>query len=186
MSHKRRDQKHGPQTDHFAMLHRRHMQSPAWRALSVHAMALYPWLKLEWRGPRANNNGRIQMSVRQAAELVGCSRETAARALHDLQRKGWLIVTEKATLGAEGAAKGNKYEITEIALPGDGARPRNLFHEWHPDREFPVADIRTNNPSGRNGKEKPVIRGRTPRPARHDEICEPVMLRRTCGAGASY
>jgi hypothetical protein len=186
MSSRRKDPKRERLADHFTTLIRQNMETPAWKALTIHAQALYPWIKLEWRGPRANNNGKIEMSVRQAADLLGCSRETAGRALHDLQRKGWLIVTEKASLGTEGAARGNKYEITEIPLPGEAMRPRNLFREWHPDRELPVADIRTNNPSGRNGKKKPVIRSRTPRPTEHDEQREPVLLGRTCDAGPSY
>ena len=185
MSTKRKDQKNDGQ-EHFCKMHRLNMRTPAWRALSVHAQILLVWIKLEWKGPNANNNGRIYMSVRQAADLIGCSRETAARALKDLQRKGWLVVTQKASLGVEGAARGNQYELTEIALPGVAMRPRNLFREWHPEREFPVADIRTNNPTGRNGKKKPVIRSRTPRPTEHDEQREPVLLGRTCDAGPSY
>ena len=147
-----RDKRNESRRDHFTQMIRTNMETPAWQALNVHAQALYPWLKLEWKGPKANNNGRIQYSVRQAADKLGCSRETAALALRDLQRKGWLVVTGKACLGVKGAARGNQYELTEVAMPGDGKRPRNMFREWTAENEFPVAEIRTNNPRGRNGK----------------------------------
>lgn len=147
-----RDKRNEARRDHFTMMLRATMESPAWQALSVHAQALYPWLKLEWKGPKANNNGRIQLSVRQAAVLLGCSRETAAKALRDLQAKGFIQVTQKAVLGITGTARCNQYELTEIAMPGEKTRPRNLFREWRPNHDFPVADIRTNNPTGRNGK----------------------------------
>jgi hypothetical protein len=148
-----RDKRNERSPEHFTKMLRHNMETPAWRALSVHAQALYPWLKLEWKGPQANNNGRIEMSVRQAAELLGCSKETAAGALRDLQKKGWLVVTRAACLGVKGAARGNQYELTEIAMPGEHPRPRNLFRQWQPGRDFPVAEIRTNNPRGRNGKQ---------------------------------
>ncbi|NKX43595.1 hypothetical protein [Roseicyclus persicicus] len=180
-----RDRRNEGAPEHFTKMLRVNMEAPAWRALSVHAQALYPWLKLEWKGPQANNNGRIEMSVRQAADLLGCSRETAALALRDLQRKGWLAVTQAACLGLKGAARGNQYELTEIALPGEGRRPRNLFRDWKPDREFPFADIRTNNPSGRNGRQKPVMRSRTPRHAQQDEAEHHVMAGRTSEAATS-
>ena len=54
--------------EHFAKMFRHIMEEPAWRALPSTAQALYPWLKLEWRGPDADNNGSIRLSVRQAAE----------------------------------------------------------------------------------------------------------------------
>ncbi len=51
--------------EHFARLARHLMEEPAWRALSSAAQSLYPWLRLEWRRPEANNNaqraaGRVQ------------------------------------------------------------------------------------------------------------------------------
>ena len=47
------------------------MQEPAWRALSTAAQSLYLLLKLEWRGPNNTYNGKIRLSVRQAAERMG-------------------------------------------------------------------------------------------------------------------
>ena len=64
-----------------------YMQYPAWCALSPNAQALYQWLKMECKGPKANNNGKISLSVRQAAKCVGVSNDTAAKAFHELQAK---------------------------------------------------------------------------------------------------
>ncbi|RPE66461.1 hypothetical protein EDD53_2164 [Pacificibacter maritimus] len=146
----------GPETEHFAKLIRRMMQTEAWRALSPVAQALYPWLKLEWRGPNANNNGKIRLSTRQAAEMIGVSRNTAAKAFHCLQAKGFLVVTEPGCLGSFGDAKGPAYELTEIALPyGSGNVGRQLYQAWKEGNEFPVRKARANNPVGSNGKTKP-------------------------------
>lgn len=142
--------------EHFARLARHLMEEPAWRALSSAAQALYPWLRLEWRGPEANNNGAIRLSVRQAAAKMGLSVNTAARAFHDLQAKGFLVVTEHARLGSTGEAKGPAYELTEIGLPLAADRGgRRLYREWRANHDFPVRKAMANNPTGRRSRAEP-------------------------------
>lgn len=140
--------------EHWTQLFRRTMEEPAWRALSSTAQALYPWLKLEWRGPNANNNGKIQLSVRQAAERLGVRPDTAAEAFRELQRKGFIVQTEHACLGLEGAARAPSYEITELRMPlaEKGRDGRELYRNWSEGHDYPVQGSRPNNPTGLNGK----------------------------------
>jgi DNA-binding transcriptional MocR family regulator len=152
-----RDKRNESRGEHFAAMIRNTMSSEAWRALSPVAQALYPWLKLEWRGPKANNNGRISLSVRQAAELMGCGINTAARAFHDLQAKGFLVVKRQAHLGMKGLATSPEFELTEIAMPGEGTRPRRLYADWKPGGDFPVQKAAVHNPRGIKRKQNPVI-----------------------------
>lgn len=128
------------------------MEEPAWRALSSTAQALYPWLKMEWRGPDANNNGKIRLSVRQAAAKLGVTPDTASRAFHDLQAKGFIVLTELPCLGTEGAAKSPAYEITELKMPGAVGDGRKLYHGWRKGNDFPVNLTASNNPHGSNGR----------------------------------
>lgn len=151
--------------EHFAKLPRVLMAEPAWRALKTAAQALYPHLLLEWRGADHNNNGKIKLSVRQAAERLGCAINTANGAFHDLEAKGFLVKTKLPCLGLEGKGKCPEYEITALAMPGTGSNQgRCLFKEWRHGRDFPVQKIRTNNPEGKNGKtrlqnwDKPVLK----------------------------
>lgn len=143
-----------PRGEHWTALLRSTMETPAWRALSATAQALYPWIKLEWRGRDYNNNGKIRLSVRQAALKLGVRPATAGAAFHDLQRKGFIVQTEAACLGVEGAAKAPAYEITELKMPGADGDGRKLFRDWQPDREFPVSGSGANNPLGLNGRKK--------------------------------
>ncbi|WP_297775640.1 hypothetical protein [uncultured Roseovarius sp.] len=114
------------------------MRTPAWRALSIPAQALYPWIKLEWRGAKFNNNGKLRLSVRQAAECMGCNIKTAMRAFQELQAKGFIIQTEGACLGTGGMGKAPAYELTEI-LPVGGQGPgRQWFMNWSEGHDFPV------------------------------------------------
>lgn len=143
-----------PSGEHWTKMLRHTMEEPAWRALSSTAQALYPWLKLEWRGADKNNNGRIRLSTRQAADRLGVRPDTAAEAFRDLQRKGFIVQTERACLGLEGAAKAPSYELTELRMPfaEKGQDGRKLYQEWMPGHDYPVQGSRPNNPSGRNGK----------------------------------
>lgn len=150
-------QRNKPREEHWTKLVRTMMQTDAWRALPSVAQALYPWLKFEWRGPNVNNNGRIMLSVRQAADRLNVTPETARKAFHALQAKGFLVVVTKASLGCEGEAKATEYEITELPLRyAEKPVGRRLYLGWQPGADFPVQLARANNPSGKNraGKTK--------------------------------
>ncbi len=150
-----RDKRNEGREEHFAKLTRALMETDAWRALPSSAQALYPWLKLEWRGPKANNNGKISLSVRQAGERLGSDPKTATRAFQALQAKGFIVQTKACVLGLAGAGESPCYEITEIELPNSSTRGgRALYKKWVKDQDFPVLLARSNNPNGRNGKNK--------------------------------
>lgn len=161
---------------HFAAMVRHNMETPAWRALSLPAQAIYPWLKLEFKGDKFNNNGKISLSLRQISERTGCNIKTAMRALHDLQRKGFVVVKRPANLGLDGEARSHLLELTEIACPPE-TRPRFLFRDWSPQAEFPVAEIAANNPKGRNGKQNPMPREGMKRSLKGHEEIEDVPFR---------
>lgn len=152
-----RDRRNEAHHEQFTKMIRRTMETEAWRALPPISQAAYPWLKMEWKGPQANNNGRIRVSVRQLAECLGCSINTAARALHPLQAKGFIVVTEGARLGLSGEAKSPAFEITELDMPGRSHenRARKLFLQWRPGHDFPVCKASANNPKGVRSKTKP-------------------------------
>jgi len=146
-----RDKRIENRAEHWTKMVRPTMQTDAWRALSSTAQALYPWIKFEWHGPKANNNGKLRLSVRQAAECLGCNPKTAGRAFHDLQAKGFIVQTEGACLSAGGDAQSPSYEVTEIALPTSNTG-RRLYRDWQAGHDFPVKMTTTNNPAGVNGQ----------------------------------
>lgn len=148
-----RDKRNERATGHYTQMFRSTMQTPAWRALSTTAQALYPWLKLEWGGPNANNNGKVSLSVREAANRLSVFPDTAARAFHDLQAKGFIVMTAWGSLGCSGEAKAPLYELTEIALPHSDKRDgRKQYLEWKEGQDFPVQKMRANNPKGTNAR----------------------------------
>jgi hypothetical protein len=141
-----------PET-HYVSFDRAFLETPAWRALSTAGKAIYPFVRLEWHGPNHNNNGKIRLSLRQAAYLAGVSVGTAERAFQDMQAKGFIFVTVKGCLGTAGEARGPSFEITENPLPGMGRQAgRRLFANWQEGQDFPVVKHNANNPNGINGK----------------------------------
>jgi DNA-binding transcriptional MocR family regulator len=150
---RRRDKKGRNPNEHYTMMARHMMMCPAWQALTTTAQALYPWLRLEWHGAAYNNNGKIRLSVRQSAERLGIGVNTAARGFHDLQAKGFIVVTERACLGIRGMARSAAYELTELAMPtSDQPAGRKLYRDWKSGHDFPVEKHGANNPAGHNGK----------------------------------
>ena len=110
--------------------------------------ALFVWLLMEWKGPKFNNNGKINLSVRQAAERMGVSRDTAAKAFRDLQAKGFIVVTKGGSLGVTGHGKSPEYEITSIDMPHQDKS--NSFLNWTRGNDFDVFVHPIKNPAGKN------------------------------------
>lgn len=141
--------KKGRNTQEYGtFIQRRLVTADAWRALTPKAQILYVILRLEWNGPKYNNNGKIKLSYRQAAALIGIGLNTVMSAFHELQAKGFIVVTKLGALGVEGEARGPSYELTDIGLPGE--RPRNLFLQWKPGVDFEVTRHIANNPTGKS------------------------------------
>lgn len=168
------------QPEHFTKMIRNTMETPAWRALSTAAQALYPHLKLGWRGEQNNNNGKISFSYRQAKTAMGVSLNTAQRAFHDLQAKGFLVITEAAALGIAGMGKAPTYELTELPLPGIPMRPsRKLYLQWEKGQDFPVQIHHANNPEGRNGRRIPSTKQRRTHLQKDDASPDPITKMKT-------
>lgn len=143
-----RDKRNEERAEHWTKMARTMMQTDAWRALPLHAQALYPWLKLEWHGPKSNNNGKICLSVRQAALCMECNPKTAGRAFHHFEGKGFIVQTEAACLGVKGEGNAPAYEITELSLPRSHTG-RCHYKDWRHGHDFPVKTAHLNNPEGR-------------------------------------
>lgn len=141
--------------DHGTFVRRPLLERPAWRAISPKAQMLYIWLKLEWKGAQFNNNGKIRLSCRQAGERIGIGVNAAAGAFHELQAKGFIVVTERGALGVAGEARGPAYELTELKMPHSERHDgRKLYRNWVPGRDFPIIRHNANNPGGKNGQSK--------------------------------
>jgi biotin operon repressor len=65
------------------------IKSPAWRSLSGAAVKV--WLELHTRY-NGGNNGKLHLSMKEAAEILGIGRATVKRAFDELEAKGFLVL----------------------------------------------------------------------------------------------
>jgi hypothetical protein len=117
---------------HHVRLYRRHTETPAWRSLSPVARCLYVELKLLYVG---NNNGKLFMSVRMAAELINVSKTTAALAFKDLVDRGFIRLAKPSTFNMKATARRGDaacWLLTEYP-EGDKSGAGSLdFMRWRP------------------------------------------------------
>ena len=102
-------------------------QFPAWALLSLVARALLVEILMEYR-PGAN--GRLAWSCRKAARSISVSKDRAARALIELEMKGWLTVERVANFGRRNLPA--EYALTMYANDVNGAPASFAFEAWNP------------------------------------------------------
>lgn len=71
----------------FTMLFKWFLDTPAWRSLSPQARCIYLEIAQRYNG---SNNGEISLSVRESARLVHIAKDTASKAFHELEQKGFI------------------------------------------------------------------------------------------------
>lgn len=65
------------------------LRSDAWRSLSGAAIKIYFELHTRYNG---SNNGKIHLSMKEAAEILGLGKATVKRAYDELMAKGFIVL----------------------------------------------------------------------------------------------
>jgi hypothetical protein len=111
----------------FVPLLKETLESAAWRAMSPSARELYIALKARY-GIKHRNNGRIFLSVREAAEVTGLNKDTIARDFRELEHYGFIVQTKGGCLGVDGKGKAPHWRLTELGYMTD--LPTRDFLRW--------------------------------------------------------
>ncbi|MBR1279974.1 hypothetical protein [Bradyrhizobium sp. AUGA SZCCT0283] len=101
------------------------MQSRAWRSLDRNAHAIYVELAMLYCG---TNNGQIGFSARQAAQAIQVSTATAARALIQLQDRGFIVAVTKGHFALKRQA--TRWRLTEFDCDITGQPASRDFEAW--------------------------------------------------------
>jgi hypothetical protein len=100
----------------FIPLFRETLASPAYRQLSFAARALLTAL----RSHCVKNNGHVYLSLRDAGEELGHkNRNDIANWFRELERYGFIVQTEAASLGVDGKGKAPHWRITDMPTRKD-------------------------------------------------------------------
>jgi DNA-binding MarR family transcriptional regulator len=123
-SKKRGRKPHGPR---FVQLHWYLLDSEAWKALSFGARAAFVEVARLYNG---HNNGQLALSARTLAERLGCSKATAARALNELEEKGFVGVQRLGTFRRRDRLA-TEYFLTLYRNDVNYDPPTKAFMRWH-------------------------------------------------------
>jgi len=125
---------------HHVRLYDWEINSDAYRSLSLGARCFLVELKALYAG---NNNGRLFMSVREAAHRLNRpnGKNLAGRLFEELQEKGFIRANAVGAFSVKSDAIGGRATsriLTEFALAG--ALPTKDFMRWRPgdERKFAV------------------------------------------------
>lgn len=103
------------------------MKTKAWQSLSPAARSIYVELAQRYNG---FNNGEISLSVREAARLVHVAKDTASKALHELETKGFIKRRLCGSFNFK-LRHATTWILTEFGL--DGSPPTKEFFSWRPE-----------------------------------------------------
>jgi hypothetical protein len=109
------------------------MQSEAWRTLPVGPRALYVELKRRYTG---YNNGEIKLSHREAATLMGTSKNTVGRYFRELEMRGFIKMTRMHCLGPSGVGQTSSWTLTECQT-ADLKPAKKDFMKWRENLKAP-------------------------------------------------
>jgi hypothetical protein len=114
----------------FTMLRHELLNSVAWKHMSPGARLLYIAL-LRRLNYKADNNGKIFLATRKAAEELGASQRIVCIWFRELEHYGFVAMTEPGSVGPKGRA--TRWRITDMAwgeLDGKPIRSTKDYLTW--------------------------------------------------------
>ena len=118
----------------FVMINKQVLDSGAWRAMSPGARILYIALKRRYWSDR-HNNGRIYLSQRNAEKEIGRDTNQITRWFRELQHYGFIVQTQRGSLGLDGAGRAPHWRLTECGYQKQPATQDYLRWDGTPFRE---------------------------------------------------
>jgi hypothetical protein len=118
------------QDDQYANISYSFWRSTAWRSLSGSAAKLWPELRSRYNG---GNNGKISLSLDEAARILHIGKGTARRGLQELEAKGFIVMTRK---GRWYGRLATLWRLTDKSC--DGHQPTNDWKRWQPPEKLEI------------------------------------------------
>ena len=121
----------------FVWLHNPMADTTAWRMLTPGAKCLYLALKRHLSNDYSNN-GRVFLSVRDAAKQVGSNKGSIQRWFRELQYYEFIVQTSPGTLGADGKGKAAYWRLTEVPCKDEPATRDYMYWDGEKFRDLPA------------------------------------------------
>lgn len=123
-----------PKEGQYTVLPYAFLKSPAWRSLSGAAVKVFLELHTRFHG---GNNGRIHLSMNEAAEALGLGKATVQRGFAELQEKGFIALT---TPGNWYHRKAHEWRLTtkKLHTARGVSSATNDWYGWRPEKQNAV------------------------------------------------
>ena len=121
-------------TERFVKLTYPLIESQAWRWLRPISQSVYIELRRRYNGL---NNGRISLSLSEAAHILKASKSSISKALKQLETHGFIKLIKKGYFTGRMASE---YALTDEQL--DGFPPTREWRKWQPNKPHRRRQIR--------------------------------------------
>jgi hypothetical protein len=101
------------------------LKTPAWKALSYGARALYVVLKWRYNGNLMN---AVYVATRLAADELGAGRNNVKRWFRELEFYGFIVKVRAAHMGVNGHGRAAHWRLTDVKYLGK--EPTREFLQW--------------------------------------------------------
>ena len=125
----------------FVALERYMLKGVAWRSLKPVARSAYVEIAFGYDGA---NNGRVQMAARTLADRLGMDKATAARAINELETKGFIEIAKRSSFDFK-LKQCQEYRLTAFRCDVTGELPTKTFMRWTPEIQNTVAQVQPNS-----------------------------------------
>jgi hypothetical protein len=115
------------------------LNSAAYLSLSTAARAVHVEIVRLYNG---SNNGRLALSVRTAAIRCRVARNTAARALAELQDRGFIECVTAGGFSLK-TRHATEWRLTHLKCDASGKLSDAIFMQWRPPEKQNSGSIRT-------------------------------------------
>jgi hypothetical protein len=149
-----RGKNHGRDRGRYVALQYWMLRSAAWGSLPAVARALYIEMAERYNG---RNNGMISYSVREAAQALGVTKDTANRALRILEERGFIVCTKRGAFSLKTTREATTWRLTEHEaddLVGTDRRASKKFMQWAPPE--PDSNPAPNNKTRSDDRDRAV------------------------------
>jgi hypothetical protein len=96
-----------------------------YQSMPAPAKVLMDLLQAQWR-----NEKSIGYGVREAAQKIGCTKNTAAKAFNILQDRGFIVCIEESLFNSRNGSRTRDWLLTW--MPFNGKKPTHNWEKWEP------------------------------------------------------
>ncbi len=107
-------------------------ESLAYVTMLATAKVLMDLLQLQWRNDRLVGYG-----VREAAQKIGCTPNTAGKAFKILQERGFIVCEEQSLFNSKTGSKAREWRLTW--MPFEYAKPSHDWEKWQAENKATVS-----------------------------------------------